>query len=676
MGIQVSTASLTENEFLKALQDESTSNAAIHWEGLSSFPQCYPTALTNPALNEILVQITDTIARHSAKTMRTGAVVKRICDMVSGWTSNRPEEVAYGPMCNLLLFLQHLMRSARDVSREDRHAFASICAVPTQGAEENGAASQNGCTLVVDSLVTFIRRHPVLNMNSGCVNSHALALGVITVCCASPLYDDPPQPGGAPSDLPSQPPTPLPYLDQGEGADCIDQLCERADVESLLSTLFGFISKADYTLNQSTYTSVATLQSWLEYAAILLPTSIVGHLPYRSTQWSHVQQSSAHLGRRAALLLMVLLYRRKNESQQNPSKLLLAFRSEATDADFPVAVFDALCRPGALQNPELVLLLYSLLNENKKVIDFILHDPDVSRLVLPLTELLNGIAVLWEAPASLYVLLSVLLILSQHRSFNTSMHESSYPLVLWYKERTIRDISAGSLLILVLVKVIQYNVANHEDTYVTRQCLSILSNMGSGIKNVHEYTAQRLVQLALFLGKRANRVSAETDAFLDFLKNTLGAINVALANSAAENVQLIYELLHQQKAVKDMLCKVKPEGAAQSIKGILSCIDYFDAALDRVGEPLNSVEEVSKVLAEAALTWDPSVCGPPTGDRFAFAEESCPEVFFVPYAWDLVLKYYSEHLAWDERYLPLFACKAATPDEEGEEQPGNGPFDI
>lgn len=69
---------------------------------------------------------------------------------------------------------------------------------------------------------------------------------------------------------------------------------------------------------------------------------------------------------------------------------------------------------------------------------------------------------LYNAPQSnnhhIYMSLIILLILSEDDLFNTSVHDVTMKNVDWYKERDLSEISLGGLLILVVIRTIQYNM--------------------------------------------------------------------------------------------------------------------------------------------------------------------------------------------------------------------------
>lgn len=92
-----------------------------------------------------------------------------------------------------------------------------------------------------------------------------------------------------------------------------------------------------------------------------------------------------------------------------------------------------------------------------------------------------------------------------------TIHE--FPKVLknihWYTERSISEISLGGLLILVVIRTIQYNMLKMRDKYLHTNCLAALANMSGQFRSLHPYVAQRLVSLFETLAKKHARLDAD-----------------------------------------------------------------------------------------------------------------------------------------------------------------------
>lgn len=81
--------------------------------------------------------------------------------------------------------------------------------------------------------------------------------------------------------------------------------------------------------------------------------------------------------------------------------------------------------------------------------------------------------------------------------------------VTWYTERSISEISLGGLLILVVIRTIQYNMLKMRDKYLHTNCLAALANMSGQFRQLHPYVAQRLVSLFETLAKKHARLDQQ-----------------------------------------------------------------------------------------------------------------------------------------------------------------------
>lgn len=81
--------------------------------------------------------------------------------------------------------------------------------------------------------------------------------------------------------------------------------------------------------------------------------------------------------------------------------------------------------------------------------------------------------------------------------------------IQWYTERSISEISLGGLLILVVIRTIQYNMLKMRDKYLHTNCLAALANMSGQFRSLHPYVAQRLVSLFETLAKKHARLDAD-----------------------------------------------------------------------------------------------------------------------------------------------------------------------
>lgn len=79
----------------------------------------------------------------------------------------------------------------------------------------------------------------------------------------------------------------------------------------------------------------------------------------------------------------------------------------------------------------------------------------------------------------------------------------------WYTERNISEITLGGLLILVVIRTIQYNMLRMRDKYLHTNCLAALANMSGQFRWLHPYVAQRLVSLFETLARKHSRLESQ-----------------------------------------------------------------------------------------------------------------------------------------------------------------------
>ena len=138
------------------------------------------------------------------------------------------------------------------------------------------------------------------------------------------------------------------------------------------------------------------------------------------------------------------------------------------------------------------LLLYTLLHENASFRTFVLSKTDVDRLVIPLLKILHCAAS--HSGNHVYMSLVVLLILSEEDSWCRQVNEIivSDSDVAFYIENQATSvklfgINLGSLILLTIVRMIQFNLSRVKDQYLHTNCLAALANMSSRYEQFGKY---------------------------------------------------------------------------------------------------------------------------------------------------------------------------------------------
>lgn len=336
-------------------------------------------------------------------------------------------------------------------------------------------------------------------------------------------------------------------------------------------------------------------------------------------------------------------------------------------------LFSALC--STLRDDQTTLLLYLLIHRNTGVKAFIFSRTNIDQLVMPLLKILYNAQD--KNSHHIYMALIILLILSEDDVFNKAVHEITLKNIPWFKERPISEISLGGLLILVVIRTIQYNITRMRDKYLHTNCLAALANMSAQFTGLHPYVAQRMVSLFSQLSKKHARVVdqiresavTETDnedpseqnlmadlaVLEEVLRMVLEILNSCLAASLHHNPHLIYSLLYQRELFNSFKTHPTFQDILQNIDIVLS---FFSARVEEHGKGSNlSPSEVLEVIKEGSVQFRRDKLKKFPDLKFKYVEEESPEEFFIPYVWSLV--YHASNMYFNASRILLFSLSAS-----------------
>jgi len=331
-----------------------------------------------------------------------------------------------------------------------------------------------------------------------------------------------------------------------------------------------------------------------------------------------------------------------------------------------------------LHTEDATLLLYLLLHRNNKFRNFVLAGSDTEQLVIPILQTLYTCTVNCSNQANnhhIYMSLIILLIASEEELFNQTVHGSLLKpqQVVWYTERTVTQLSLGGLLILVVIRTIQYNMLKMRDKYLHTNCLAALANMSSQFKSLHPYVAQRIVSLFETLARKHARLvdgletvadevqeegfdevsEAVQDAAVleEVLRMVLEIINSCLVHQTQHNPNLIYTILYK----KELFEVAAKNPAFQDLMGNINIVlVYISSRLEQVTERRGgslSVEEVQEVVRQGATQFPRDRLTKLPDLKFKYVEEDKPEDFFIPYVWSLA----QTKMYWNPQHIKLFS---------------------
>ncbi|KAG5106020.1 hypothetical protein JHK82_042990 [Glycine max] len=200
------------------------------------------------------------------------------------------------------------------------------------------------------------------------------------------------------------------------------------------------------------------------------------------------------------------------------------------------------------------------------------------------------------------------------------------PTVPWYKERLLLQSSLGSLMVIILIRTIQYNLSKLRDVYLHTTCLATLANLAPHVHRLSAYASQRLVSLFGMLSRKYNKLadlrdgklnnagsnsiersslvedmSAELQIYTDFLRLVLEIINAILTYALPRNPEVVYEIMHKQEVFQPF--KNHP-CFNELVENIYTVLDFFNSRMD--AQRMNgdwSVNEVLQVIIVNCRSW-------------------------------------------------------------------------
>ncbi|CAK7327129.1 unnamed protein product [Dovyalis caffra] len=224
----------------------------------------------------------------------------------------------------------------------------------------------------------------------------------------------------------------------------------------------------------------------------------------------------------------------------------------------------------------------------------------------------------------IYILLIILLILSQDSSFNASIHKMVLPSVPWYQEHLLHQTSLGSLTVIILIRTVKYNLSKLRDLYLHTTCLATLANMAPHFHRLSAYASQRLVSLFYMLSRKYNKLaeriddkvgksgslgqeslaedlSAELHIYTDFLRIVLEILNAILTYALPRNPEVVYAIMHRQEVFEPF--KNHPR-FNELIENIYMVLDFFNSRIDsQTHDGEWSVEKVLQLIIMNCRSW-------------------------------------------------------------------------
>lgn len=375
------------------------------------------------------------------------------------------------------------------------------------------------------------------------------------------------------------------------------------------------------------------------------------------------------LGSHSLLLLLLICFQHTKENNPYRHALMLCRPGKSSqieklekevECSFTLnfkRLYGALARD--LQNDHGVLLLYLLLHRNSSFLAYALQQKDLECLIGPILQVLYNAE--QKNPHHMYMALIVILIFSQQEEFNSVIHELPVENVSWYKEKNLNGISLGSLIVLIVLRTIQFNMARMRDKYLHTNCLASLANMASSFKFLHTFVTQKLIMLFNHLMKRHTKLSeknkdannqleeiADLAVLEEIVHMMLEIINACLYNHVSDNSNLIFALLRNKEVFESFSNHPKFQKVIENIYSILT---YFGNCIDELA-PFNNADEIIALIVKKAENCPREQLQKLPQLKFKYLEEEAAEEFFVPYIWSIIFK--TSFIHWDNTKIKLF----------------------
>ncbi|KAG1041165.1 hypothetical protein G6F43_012150 [Rhizopus delemar] len=316
---------------------------------------------------------------------------------------------------------------------------------------------------------------------------------------------------------------------------------------------------------------------------------------------------------------------------------------------------------------EKMLLFYMILAENESFRVYVLSRTDQETIYIPILKLIYESIEGKGNYSQVYILMTLLLILSQDEVNNDAIQKISVQNMAWFTERPLlKSISLGGLTMLVMIRTLQLNLSVHRDIYLHTNCLAILANMSSTILDMHAYTAQRLISLFELLTKRYLKLvdkeqpSEDTVVYEDVLMFMLEIINSILSHRLKHNLQLVYALLLKREIFIPFQSHSRLSETANNLDQVIT---YFSSRVSEANLKAPSSSEVLNIIEHTSRTWSNQRMKSLPELKFQYEEESDAFEFFIPYVWSLILR--KDCIYWSEekcRVLDSFALMNEEPD--------------
>ena len=342
------------------------------------------------------------------------------------------------------------------------------------------------------------------------------------------------------------------------------------------------------------------------------------------------------LSRNGLLLLSILVHQSTLAKNNFRTVLASIVDSSNTDANKVKVKFKVLHDLIAynLHVPEACILLYLMVTQNPGFKNYLLSRTDLDLLILPILKIINDISIDSDFN-QIYVLTTVLLIISQDDFYMEQTHKVTVNAPIWYIDRVIKTTSVGGLIILILLKTISINLSSLNDLFLHELLLATLTNFSSKINGFHPQSfsvANKFIVLLETATKKMvklDKEDVEFDIYQDVVYEILQVFNNVITRSVQKNPQLVYALLHKKELFDTFNSFPKLTVFSSNIQVIVKLFNdwILEQEIETSDDVLDFIRDISRVTFEGLVHVD--------AVKFGFQEEDGYHLFFLPFVWSI-----------------------------------------
>ncbi|KAJ3366850.1 hypothetical protein HDU91_001732 [Kappamyces sp. JEL0680] len=315
-------------------------------------------------------------------------------------------------------------------------------------------------------------------------------------------------------------------------------------------------------------------------------------------------------------------------------------------------IYDQMAR--SLEQEATVILLYLLLMRNNHFRIYFLSKTDPETMVLGLLKIAYEALEEKRPLAILNLVLDILVIVSQDEAYIKNAQKISVASPAWYIERTLRKVTLGGILSLIVMRILLHNLTKTHSIHIHTASIAVLCNMSCAMYEMETVVAQRLVTLLEQVSKKFFKLYDEaaqdgqpSDTLIvcsDVVALLLEVIHSIICTCLKDNPHLTYTLLERQELIQqfDEFARFAP-----LVDNIVLAIEYFKERIEEAHIDVPTVDALLEVIDRANQTWTPSKLTVGASDscsqvypslKFHAEEDPLSYQFLIPLCWTLLFQ--------------------------------------